>query len=465
MKNFFKKYDLMKILFFVILFVTILTWFIPSGSFSGTEFVDKGLARIGIFDFFLTHFYAIYYFVLQILFIVVVGGFYGVLSKTKGYSALVNRISKTIKGRETIFIVIVSLLLAVFTSINNEILIGVLFVPFITSILAKNGVDKFKIFASTFGAILVGLLGATFSTFGYSYINTSFGLKVTDAIGWKILVFVIAYILLMVFTFMKKKSKKEIQLYEDKFNVLETKKGVKVWPIVTVLSIVAILAIMGYIPWGASFNISFFTEINDKIMNFQIGETPIFSYLFNGFNAFGSWDLFNLIFILLIASFIINCISKNTVTDYIDNFIDGVKSVAKEIVVYILIQCVFIISYWTSISSAVTNKLIPVGSEFNLFMLILVALFASIVNIDHGFTGYTIGGYLASVYSSQALPTVFVLNTVFGFTQLIAPTSVLLFVGLSYLDISYKDYIKNMWKYLLGLLFFIVLVQVIFIYM
>lgn len=465
MKKFFEKYDLIKILFLLILFVAILTWFIPSGSFSGTEFVDSGLARIGIFDFFLTHFYAIYYFVLQILFIAVVGGFYGVLSKTKGYSALVNRISKAIKGRETIFIVIVSLLLAVFTSINNEILIGVLFVPFISSILAKNGVDKIKIFASTFGAILVGLLGATFSTFGYSYINTSFGLKVTDAIGWKILVFVVAYVLLMLFTFMKKKNKKEIKLFEDKFKVLDTKKGVKIWPVVTLLSIVSILAIIGYIPWGASFNVSFFSELNDKIMNFTIGETPIFSYLFNGFNAIGTWDLFNLTAILLIASFIINVVSKNSVSDFIDNFLDGVKSISKELIVYIMIQCVFIISYWTSLSATVTSKLIPVDSEFNLFMLILVALFASIVNIDHGFTGYTIGGYLASVYSSSALPTVFVLNTVFGFTQLIAPTSILLFVGLSYLDISYKEYLKNMWKYLVGLLFFIVLIQVIFIYL
>jgi uncharacterized ion transporter superfamily protein YfcC len=43
-------------------------------------------------------------------------------------------------------------------------------------------------------------------------------------------------------------------------------------------------------------------------------------------------------------------------------------------------------------------------------------------------------------------------KSIYGVVSLIAPTSLMLIIGLSYLNIPYCEYIKKMWKYILILL-------------
>ena len=48
------------------------------------------------------------------------------------------------------------------------------------------------------------------------------------------------------------------------------------------------------------------------------------------------------------------------------------------------------------------------------------------------------------------------LQSVFGLVSIFAPTSAMLFVGLSYMDIPYKDWIKYIWKFVLIMLVVII---------
>ena len=48
----------------------------------------------------------------------------------------------------------------------------------------------------------------------------------------------------------------------------------------------------------------------------------------------------------------------------------------------------------------------------------------------------------------------------YGVTMFVAPTSALLVLGLSYLGISYKDWLKRTWKLVVALLAIVVLVTV-----
>ena len=74
-------------------------------------------------------------------------------------------------------------------------------------------------------------------------------------------------------------------------------------------------------------------------------------------------------------------------------------------------------------------------------------------------------GYNASLftsYDSTLLPTVgIVLQSVYGFVMLLAPTSVYLIGGLAFLNISYKEWFKYIWKYLLAILLVIIITCVI----
>ena len=57
-----------------------------------------------------------------------------------------------------------------------------------------------------------------------------------------------------------------------------------------------------------------------------------------------------------------------------------------------------------------------------------------------------------ALYAKELSETSFILQAMYGFTMLLVPTSVGLVVGLQYLGISYKEWLKENWRLLLSLL-------------
>lgn len=461
MKNLFKKNDLFKILFLIVLGGTILTWIIPSGNFSGAVFQESGLYRISIFDFFLELFYSAYYFLLQVTFLLAIGCLYGVLSKSKRYSYLVYKTAKKIKGKDTIFSIICGLFLAVLASFTAEPLVCILFVPFILSVLAKNNVSKIKGLCITFGSILVGVLGVTYGVSALGYTESSFGLTVSDGLGYKLAFLGLSFVMLMLFSNMLPKAKKQSEVINPRFELVEVKKKESIWPIIIVLVIVSILAIVGYIPWKSSFNISFFADLHTNITTFKIKDHAIFGYLLGSLKAIGEWDLYTISLFIMFGAFAISLIEKMKLDEFLEACVDGAKKISKPIFIYLMVNCLFVISYWSPILPYITSKIIPLGANFNLFKIILVVFIGSMLIPNKDFMSFTIANYLAAAYTSNGVVISLIINSIFGVIQFLLPTSAILMIGLSYLDISYKDYLKNMLKFLLGLIFIVVILLVI----
>ena len=86
------------------------------------------------------------------------------MSKTDGYNKLVSSIVKKIKGKEKLLVVLTAVLIAGLTSITTNTFAMLIFIPFIITIMLNAGMNKLTAFASTFGAVLVGILGATVGT-------------------------------------------------------------------------------------------------------------------------------------------------------------------------------------------------------------------------------------------------------------------------------------------------------------
>lgn len=467
MKNLFKKHDLFKILFIIVLAVAILTWIIPSGAFSSSTYVSSGLVRAGIVDFFLTLFYSAYYMLLDVTFLVALGGFYGVLSNTNAYSYLVYKIAKKVRINKKAFIVITSLLLALFSASATSLLIPLLFVPFIISILRKLHFSKIQSFCATFGAIFIGYIAPLFSngtTSPFGFVNASLELTSNSGLAWKFAFFIISFALLMFFTFMKRSKNQKEEVVVDRFQPVEIEKKQSFSLLVIILSLVAIIGVIGYLPWVDSFNILFFDELHANIISFKLGDVPIFSYLLNSTDPLGFWDLDIISMVLVGASFIIALSSKKGADGFIKSFVDGVKSIVNPVFIFILVNCVFVLAYWSPMSATIVNKLIPAGSSFNLFKLILVGIITTFLNVDYGFVGYSYITYIHSVYATKSISTMLVLNSIYGVCQFILPTGILLFFALSYLNISYKEYLSKMWKYILGLFSIIVVLQIAAIY-
>lgn len=466
MKKETKNFGLFKVIFICLIFVAILTWIIPTGNFDSGAFTSTGLIRTSIYDFFMTYYYAILYLLVDVVFFIGVGGFYGVLSKSREYSNLINYIANKIKGHENIFVVLVGLFFAIFTSIGTSVLFCVAFIPFVVNILAKNGVNKFKTFAATFGSIMIGIVGMTFNQYYGSQLINVMPVALTDGLIWKFLILGVSFFIMMSFVLMKIDGPKTAT--EDMYPLVESEKKVKKGPLAIVLIIFTIISLIAFIPWKDAFGIEFFDKIYDSVMTLKIANKPIMSYLFDNQLAIypnNTYDkIFDMTILMFIVSFIISRISKMRINYYLVCFGNGIKKMLKPISIFLLVNCVFVLSYWAPMSAYIVSKLAPAGSSFNIFILMIIALIISILNIDHGYTLYSVGAYIGTLYVANIVDTALIMNSIYGVVQFIVPTSYLLFFSLSYLNISYKEYLKNMWKYLIALVIAIIIILLMAVY-
>ena len=153
---------------------------------------------------------------------------YGVLNKTGVYSKIVEGIASKFKGKKT-FLVITVLVFSLLASLTGLSLPLFVLVPFFVAVILSLGFSKITALLSTVGAILVGNMGSTYGFNINGYISYFFGNNINSSILYRIILFVVLLVCLLVFVLKtskidktkKKTTKKEeasdelvIPLYE-----------------------------------------------------------------------------------------------------------------------------------------------------------------------------------------------------------------------------------------------------------
>ena len=80
-----RKNDKLIIVCIAILVCGLLSWFIAPGMYSSGVFQELEMNRAGLYDVFPVIFSAFDYKLLDVMYILLVGGCYGILTQTKGY--------------------------------------------------------------------------------------------------------------------------------------------------------------------------------------------------------------------------------------------------------------------------------------------------------------------------------------------------------------------------------------------
>ncbi len=271
MKNIFKKsndYDettgkpftLFKILVLMLIMFMVLSFIIGASYIQNGELVETTVTKLGIMEMFLGSFYSLQYFVLQIILILCVGGLYGVLSKTSGYKKIVDKLSGLVKKWKFASILLISLFFALITSvIYNDVVILFLFVPLAVSVLNKANVDKVVTFCTTFGSIMVGIIGATYAGFGLDLTYIDMGAEYGSNVTTSWLILAIAYVLLNMFSIMRmKNTERKPVLMEDRFEVEEESTKSSAVPIMIV--------VLGILSTFVAYGLSLVTEMEDILL-------------------------------------------------------------------------------------------------------------------------------------------------------------------------------------------------------
>ena len=170
-----KNSDLFKWVGISLFIAFCLTWVIPYGSFQEGVFYESSMQRLGIVDLSSILYYCVYFCLTTVLYLFAIGGFYGVVSKTEGYNALVRKIGNKIKNREILSTAIISAIIIVLVSFTGNTYAWILFLPFVVSVLLYAKLDKMTAFATTYGSLLAGVLAVTYGTGSLSAFNYYIG--------------------------------------------------------------------------------------------------------------------------------------------------------------------------------------------------------------------------------------------------------------------------------------------------
>ena len=471
MKN---KNDKIFILLFIMLICLVMSWIVEAGVFNSGSFSSVGYYRAGIFDLFALVLSAFYYKRYELFYLFLIGGCYGVLTQTKIYRKLVDKTSALIKGKEPVVMALITLLMGAYISISNNLLVLLFLSPFIVSVFLRNGYDKITALSAGFGGIFIGYLGLTFGLGESQYLYESTGVDILDWMWVKVVLFIAAYVLFTLFAILHMRKNNEVDETEDDIfcpapldeTKLKKRQKVKLWPIILVMAIVLVNVLIGYISWFDSFDISFFSELHTNFASaFTIADVPIFySLLGSYFTGFGEWDsLMFAMFFLLVGVIVIALISKMKVDDFVKYFGRGMRKISKVAFIFGLSYVLVFLATSFPWQNTMLNFLFGDGT-FNILLLLIIAIIAQIFIGDPSYSAYTFAPYLTVAYTGSIVASIILWRLGTGIALVAGPTSFILLSALTYLNVSYKDWLKYIWKFVLTFVIVSLLVMAIVLY-
>ena len=516
-----KKHNTVKVVLMVLLLFLVLSWILPAAYYS-SQYVDQGRVQMGLFDLVNYPFTSLSYFGYIALFLILVGGFYGVLNKIPAYHNFLERTVSKFKGKEYLVLAIISIVLAFGVSICGLQIAFALFIPLIVSLIFLMGYDKIVAALVIVGSMTVGFAGSTYATSNVNTLVSALSLSTDYQIGVRFVILVVGTVLVLFNTIMyiKKHKTAEVSTKEEKVKeeVIEVKdvveedttstkkatskkatkstktsskttkgtskksttkkttkknankaaviaedviaintntKKANVWPFYLFFSLLFILMVLAFIPWSDAFGVNAFTNATTSVTKFKIFGFALFGKLLGTVNAFGSWTLVDLLLPILIVIALLSIIYKVKLDDVLDGFIDGAKKALLPAAIALLLYSILVLVTYHPYQLTIYKAII--GSKFNVVTTSIVAILSSFFNFEASYVFQSVLPYYTSVITNTAnYPLVGVIfQSMYGLTMLVAPTSLILMGVLSYLNVSYGQWLKNVWKLLLE--FFIIL--------
>ena len=430
----------------MILAVIFLTWVIPA-SVSGTDGLELGaITPTGYADIFASLEIILYYFAKPAVFMLFVGMFYGVINKTGAYKALVNRTSKFFKDNKILFVVATVLFYTVTTALTGMYVPMFFFVPFSISVLTELKYSKLPSLLATVGASTIGLTAELSS----SVISSMTGVTTNTYLWIKLGLLVVLTALTIIYIWKMPKPKKSKEdndsnelMYVPEKKVATKEANTKGTSLLVVLILTFIVFVLGMKVW----NTTIFTTFYTNIQSIKIGNFAIFDAILGSFEAFGKWTYNSLYTTISLAIIVMSIVNKLKFGEMIESAIEGAKKAMHLAIITGLISLVVIFTLNSGFIPTIVNLLAKGGNT----VLTTISMFIS--------TPFMVEQSYAAQYLLQILYTIsadkkmlelygLIIQITYGFVMLIAPSSILLMVGLNYVEEDYTKWFKYIWKFL-----------------
>lgn len=531
------KHNTVKVVLVTLLLFMLLSWILPAAYFS-TEYVDQGRVQMGLFDLFNYPLTSLSYFGYIALFVIVVGGFYGILYKIPAYRSFLDKIVKAVNGNEFVAISIIMILLAIITSFCGMQLALVVFFPLLVTLILLMGYDKIVAALVLVGSTMIGVAGTTFGISNTNLLISTLSLKTDSQVIVKIVILFVGLILLILNTYFyikklkitkvnttknenkkvekivaeensdvevsstantktkssankstktkasskstknskssSKSSKKDLKAAVKDDDVIvvsdvdddslggfipvKTNEKHSTWLFTLSFILLFVLMILAFIPWNDVFKVTAFNDATTAISEFKLFGFPLFGKLLGNVNAFGTWAITDLFFILAVIVFLLVFIYRVKLDDVFDGFANGAKKAFGPAIITILVYTCLVAVTYHPYQLVIYKAILGITKGFNVFTTSVVALIASLFNADPSYSFQSVLPYFVSVVKDHQDIVAVIFQAMYGLTMLVAPTSLILMGTLSYLDVSYKNWWKAIWKLFVELLVILLIV-------
>jgi len=455
-----KKNNNLKMLFIIFLVYAVVSWFFVASNYQSSQLVEIGWYRVGLYDLIAVIFSSFTYKLTDVIYILFVGGMYGLLTQAESYKRIVKKVSNIVREHGEIAFLLITFVVGLYTAISSNIITLFIFVPFIMTVFLKGGYDKLTAVAASFGGLFLGSIGQITGTYGNDYLYEYLNITASSDVITKLILFVIAYALFNVFSIIHLKNNRndedeETDLYvvEEPKKIVKKSEQIMTWPTIVMLVILLVIAVIGYIPWVDALGITFFDKLHAALMNFSVfGVNIVQTIIGITITAIGKWnDFLPLIFVACIALLVVIITNRISFKVVCSSFGEGVKKMLKVAVMYSLAFTLFYLMYAYSWPTAVVDLFIRTDSYNLLFILFgfIAAILATAFCADPVYSAYYFGTYLAAIFTVNLGITAILWRLGSSMALLIAPTSFLLLAALAYADIPYKQWMKYIWKFAL----------------
>ena len=342
----FKMPSAFTILFIIIFLVAILTLFIPAGTY---QYVDETASTLepipgtyqqtesnpqGLWEALSAPIQGFFDASDIILFLLVIGGYLGLVTDTGAIGAGIGAIVDKFKGRETLMIPILMSVFALGGTVFGMWEETIAFYIIILPVFIAAGFDAITGFAVIALGAGIGCLASTVNPFATGIASGFAGISIGEGIVLRLLLLVVGLLIAIWYVMSYAKKVKSdptrslvYRLKEDNEKHFLAQSSGEVGPldnrqkaILWVFALSFVVMVLGVIPWADKFGITIFEDFNNWLR-----ALPVVGTFLGNITPLGSWWFGDITVWFLISSLICWAIWRWEEMKFVALFLDGAK--------------------------------------------------------------------------------------------------------------------------------------------
>ena len=460
-----KKFSLsaFSIIMLIIIAIAIISYILPTATFNGEEIVNgSGVVRAKFSDFLLSPINGFKDAADVSIFILILGGFLAIVTKTGALETGVKVLVNKLKGKELVLIPILMFIFSIGGTTYGMLEETVAFYGLLAFTMVAAGMDTIVASATILLGAGVGVLGSTINPFAVGAAVSALpdGIKVNQGtiILLGCILWLVSYIIAVAFvlnyaakvkaekgsTFLSLQEQKQMEKHYAKEDFVnpDVKLTTRQKIILVLFGLTFVVMIAGFIPW-----------VDFGIIPADVADAGThWSAILTG-NCFGYWWFEDAAIWFFIMALVIGIVGKLGEKDFVNTFLDGSSDILSVVLIIavargasVLMKTTYLDNYIIyNAANALKNMPAILYAPFNFFLHIFLSI---LVPSSSGIATLStpIMGPLTHQLGFSVETNVMILVSANGLVNLISPTCGAIMGGLALARVEYSTWFKWAFK-------------------